>query len=83
MLDPSHYKSEDNTRLLHNMRHPVLIAPLIILWCVPAMSYNRLLIAVMIPAYLAWCNKVTVEDTLYVSDMIDKKRRDLIDNKVD
>ena len=49
--DPMCYKSGEQQLLKHN-RHPIFLGPLIILWTVPVMTYDRLLLAVMLPLYV-------------------------------
>lgn len=60
------------------MRHPVFLAPLVILWVVPTMTYDRVLLAVMIPMYLLWGSQVDDEDTVYINSMYEQKKRHLL-----
>ena len=60
------------------MRHPVFLAPLVILWVVPTMTYDRLLLAVMVPMYLLWGSHVNEEDTVYINMMYEQKKRRLL-----
>ena len=60
------YKSMEQRELLRNMRHPIFLAPMAILWLVPTMSYDRLLIATLAPLYLAWGSRLTFFDADYV-----------------
>lgn len=59
------------------MRHPVFLAPLVILWVVPTMTYDRVLLAVMVPMYLLWGSQVNEEDTVYINMMYEQKKRRL------
>ena len=73
-----YYKSAEQQQLLSHMRHPVFLAPLIILWAVPTMTYDRLLIAVMLPLYLGWGSSVDHLDTSYIKEQFRVKRSQLL-----
>ena len=60
------------------MRHPILTAPLIIMWAVPVMTYDRLLLAVMLPLYMAWASALSIGDMQYVKRMFASKREELL-----
>ena len=76
--DPLHYKSAEQQYLLHHMRHPVLTAPLIVMWAVPVMTYDRLLLAVMMPLYMAWASAVDAPDMAYVKSQFMSKWQQLL-----
>lgn len=80
--DPLHYKSREQQYLLYHMRHPILTAPLIIMWAVPVMTYDRLLLAVMLPLYMAWASAINAQDMIYVRKMfVNKLQHLLLDQK--
>jgi hypothetical protein len=54
--DPSH------RQLYEHMRHPIVLALLLILWCSPTMSADRFLLSFLLTMYTLTCNHVTVED---------------------
>ena len=84
--NPLAYKSAGQQHLLHHMRHPIFLAPLLILWAVPILSYDRLLVAVMLPSYLFWGSSLDHEDYDYVTEQFDTKRNQLLNqrnNKLD
>ena len=83
MADPLSYKAWDNHDLLRHMRHPVFFAPLILIWAVPLMTYDRFLVGVMTPAYLIWGSQLTDEDNIYVHDMYKQKKKFLLGGKED
>lgn len=64
--DPMAYKSLEQRELLRHMRHPIFLAPMIIIWLVPTMTYDRLLIACLLPLYLAWGSRLSYLDVDYV-----------------
>ena len=74
------YKSEEQQQLLSHNRHPIFLAPTVILWAVPIMSYDRLLVAVMLPLYLALTSNVDTLDRSYVSDQFTMKKLQLLKN---
>ena len=82
--DPMHYKSDEQQQLLEHSHHPIFLGPLIILWVVPVMTYDRLLVALMLPLYVyVGCGSIiNDEDVSYVKDQFDMKRRQLLANGV-
>ena len=83
MGDPMQRKAGEQRRLLDHMRHPVFFGPALILWAVPVMSYDRLLIAVMAPLYLGWGSHLDQLDTGYVREQFTKKRCEIFDSHMD
>ena len=76
------YKSSEQQQLLHHNRHPILLAPAIILWAVPVMTYDRLLVAVLLPLYLGLGTVIDMADVTYVSRQFRVKRDKLLANGV-
>lgn len=74
------YKSEEQQQLLSHNRHPIFLAPVVILWAVPFMSYDRLLVAVMLPLYMGLASSVDTLDRSYVSDQYIMKKYHLLQN---
>ena len=74
------YKSEEQQQLLSHNRHPIFLAPTIILWAVPVMTYDRLLVAVMLPLYMALSSNVDTLDRSYVSEQFNMKKLQLLQN---
>ena len=60
------------------MRHPIFTAPFILMWAVPVMSCDRLLLAVMLPLYLAWASGISALDMKYVRMQFINKWRQLL-----
>ena len=77
---PMSYKSEEQQQLLSHNRHPIFLAPTVILWAVPFMSYDRLLVAVMLPLYIGLAGSVDTLDRSYVSDQYVMKKYHLLQN---
>lgn len=71
--EPIRFKAIEQQRLFVNARHPLLIGPLIVLWLVPCMSADRLLVAILLPLYQIWGNRVTREDVKYVKTQYQRK----------
>ena len=78
--NPVYYKSAEQQQLLEHMRHPIFLAPTLILWAVPIMTYDRFLIAVMLPLYLAWGSSIDQLDTSYVKQQFNVKKSQLLAN---
>ena len=64
--EPIRFKPIEQQRLFTNARHPLLIGPLIVLWFVPCMQADRLLVAILLPLYQIWGHRVTREDAKYI-----------------
>lgn len=78
--DPILYKSEQQQQLLSHNRHPIFLAPTLILWAVPVMTYDRLLVAVMLPLYLGLASNMDRWDVGYVSEQFNMKKLQLLEN---
>ena len=76
--NPMHYKSAEQQTLLSHHRHPIFLAPLVILWAVPTMTYDRFLVAVMLPLYLGWGGMVDETDVEYVRLQFKMKKAQLL-----
>lgn len=72
------YKSAEQQQLLIHLRHPIFLAPTLILWSVPVMTYDRLLVAVMLPLYLAWGSRIDYLDDQYVQEQFHMKKSQLL-----
>ncbi|XP_065911280.1 nurim-like [Dysidea avara] len=75
--EPIKFKAAEQQRLFNNARHPLLIGPLLVLWLVPIMSADRLLVAILLPVYQIWGNRVTQADCGYVRIQYQKKVTEL------
>ena len=80
-----YYKSAEQQQLLMHMRHPIFLAPAVILWAVPLMTYDRFLVAVLLPLYLAWGSTIDSMDVEYIKEQFHMKKAQLLvnSNKVD
>lgn len=63
------------------MRHPIFTAPFILVWAVPVMSYDRLMLAALLPLYLAWASSISALDMKYVRGQFVNKWRQLLKNQ--
>lgn len=75
--EPIKFKAIEQQHLFNNARHPVLIGPLIVLWLVPSMSADRMLLAILLPLYQIWGNRVTSVDVSYVKTQFLRKVTEL------
>ena len=75
---PMTYKSEEQKLLFGHNRHPIFLAPMLILWAVPVMSYGRLLICVMMPLYMILTSNIDTLDRAYVLDQYSAKMDQLL-----
>lgn len=80
---PLQTKSQEQRDLLGHFRHPTILPPLVLLWAVPTMTYDRLLLAVMVPLYIIWGSKLTPDDVFYVNEMHQEKKKTLLSKKFD
>lgn len=60
-------KSKELQNLYNHMRIPVFIAPMALLWFVPVMTLDRLLLASVITFYLMFKSKINDTDVKYTS----------------
>jgi len=63
---PLEDKTDATRRLYEHMRHPHLLASLLVLWTVPHMTIDRLLLALLVPLALIARSALDWEDASYV-----------------
>ncbi|XP_054833161.1 nurim [Eublepharis macularius] len=73
MGDPLAVKSSRAVRLFSHLRHPVYLEFLLLLWVVPCLSLDRLLLALLFTAYLTCAHSLDQQDYLYLRAQLDKK----------
>ncbi|XP_025072789.1 nurim, partial [Alligator sinensis] len=73
MGDPLALKSVRAVRLYSHLRHPVYLEFLLILWAVPCLSLDRLLLATLFTAYMTCGHSLDQQDYLYLRAQLDKK----------
>lgn len=64
--DPLSDKSPGAQRLLSHLRHPVCLELAVVLWFLPALSLDRLLLAVTLSTYLALAHSLDKQDLEYL-----------------
>ncbi len=79
--NPWLYKSKEQQQLLSHSRHPIFLAPLIILWSVPVMTYDRFLVAMLLPLYVGWGSSIDSFDVSYVTEQFEVKKAQLLGNR--
>ncbi|KAG8127795.1 hypothetical protein E2320_014695 [Naja naja] len=60
-------------RLYSHLRHPLYVEFLLILWAVPCLSIDRLLLASLFTVYLTCAHSLDEQDYLYLRAQLDKK----------
>uniref|UniRef100_A0A8C0GAR1 Nurim n=1 Tax=Chelonoidis abingdonii TaxID=106734 RepID=A0A8C0GAR1_CHEAB len=73
MGDPLALKSVRAVRLYSHLRHPVYLEFLLVLWAVPCLALDRLLLAGLFTAYLSCGHSLDQQDYLYLRAQLDKK----------
>lgn len=68
--DPLSHKPSRARRLLSHYRHPVCVELAVVLWLLPALSLDRLLLAGTLSAYLAAAHSLDKQDLAYVCGQI-------------
>lgn len=63
-------KTDATQRLYQHMRHPHLLATLLVLWTVPVMTIDRLLFAALVPLFLIARSALDLEDVSYVRQQL-------------
>nr|XP_019957978.1 PREDICTED: nurim [Paralichthys olivaceus] len=71
--DPLSYKSTGAQRFLSHLRHPVCLELGVVLWFLPALSLDRLLLAGTLSTYLALAHSLDKQDLAYLCVQIRSK----------
>ncbi|XP_070703101.1 nurim isoform X1 [Pempheris klunzingeri] len=71
--DPLSQKSPRAQRLLSHLRHPVCLELGVVLWLLPALSLDRLLLAGTLSAYLALAHSLDKQDLAYLCGQFNSK----------
>ncbi|XP_069556035.1 nurim [Brachyistius frenatus] len=71
--DPLCHKSPRAQRLLSHLRHPVCLELAVVLWLLPALSLDRLLLAGTLSAYLALAHSLDKQDLSYLCAKLNGK----------
>ncbi len=67
---PLEDKTDATRRLYTHMRHPHLLASMLVLWTVPSMTIDRLLLALLVPLFLIARSALDAEDVSYVRQQL-------------
>ncbi|KAG8448695.1 hypothetical protein GDO86_015680 [Hymenochirus boettgeri] len=73
MGDPLSHKSPRVARLYAHLRHPVYLELLIVLWAVPSLTPDRLILASFFTLYVSLVHSLDVQDYAYLRSQLDKK----------
>ncbi|PIO29316.1 hypothetical protein AB205_0083520 [Aquarana catesbeiana] len=73
MGDPLSHKSPRAARLYAHLRHPVFLELLVILWVVPSLPPDRLLLASALTLYVSCVHRLDVQDYSYLRSQLEKK----------
>ncbi|XP_075042718.1 nurim [Mixophyes fleayi] len=73
MGDPMSHKSPRVARLYAHLRHPIYLELLLILWAVPSLPPDRLLLATFLTLYLSLVHRLDVQDYTYLRAQLEKK----------
>lgn len=68
--DPLSYKSPGTQRLLSHLRHPVCLELSVVLWLLPALSLDRLLLALTMSVYLALAHSLDKQDLTFLCEQL-------------
>ncbi|XP_071383615.1 nurim [Centroberyx affinis] len=71
--DPLSHKSPRAQRLFSHLRHPVCLELAVVLWLLPALSLDRLLLAATLSAYLALAHSLDKQDLAYLCVQLNSK----------
>ncbi|XP_069775432.1 nurim-like [Narcine bancroftii] len=71
--DPMQLKSQRAQRLYGHLRHPVFLEFLAILWMVPSLSLDRLLLSATFTLYLVCGHSLDQQDYYYLRSQLSKK----------
>ncbi|KAE8585490.1 hypothetical protein XENTR_v10021326 [Xenopus tropicalis] len=73
MGDPLSHKSPRAARLYAHLRHPIYLELLLILWAVPSLPPDRLILATFFTLYLSLVHRLDVQDYAYLRSQLEKK----------
>ncbi|KAM4027789.1 nurim [Anomaloglossus baeobatrachus] len=73
MGDPLSHKSPRVARLYAHLRHPIYLELLVILWAVPSLPPDRLLLSSALTLYLTLVHRLDVQDYSYLRSQLEKK----------
>ncbi|NP_001085892.1 nurim [Xenopus laevis] len=73
MGDPLSHKSPRVARLYAHLRHPIYLELLLILWAVPCLPPDRLILAIFFTLYLSLVHRLDVQDYAYLRSQLEKK----------
>ncbi|KAM3596513.1 uncharacterized protein V6R79_015906 [Siganus canaliculatus] len=71
--DPLSHKSPSAQRLFSHLRHPVCLELGVVLWLLPALSLDRLLLAGTLSTYLALAHSLDRQDLAYLCSQLKSK----------
>ncbi|TWW65585.1 nurim isoform X1 [Takifugu rubripes] len=71
--EPPPHQSPGAQRLLTHLRHPVFLELCVVLWFLPALSLDRLLLAGTLTAYLALAHSLDTQDLKYLCSQLKTK----------
>ncbi|XP_040287238.1 nurim [Bufo bufo] len=71
--DPLSHKSPRAARLYAHLRHPIYLELLVILWAVPSLPPDRLLLSAILTLYLTLVHRLDVQDYSYLRSQLEKK----------
>ncbi|KAK7124199.1 hypothetical protein R3I94_018533 [Phoxinus phoxinus] len=71
--DPLLLKSERAQRLFSHLRHPVCVELLTVLWLLPSLPLDRLVLAAFLTAYLALAHSLDAQDCVYLRRQLQSK----------
>ncbi|XP_053190546.1 nurim [Scomber japonicus] len=74
--DPVSFKSPRAQRFLSHLRHPVCLELGVVLWLLPALSLDRLLLALTLSTYLALAHSLDKQDLAYLCVQLNRKMQD-------
>ena len=74
MPSPIDMKTVGTQRLYRHMRHPGAVCLLLVLWCHPVMTIDRLLLALTLSLYILCGHGVTIRDYIYVRQEMTNKQ---------
>ncbi|XP_039546966.1 nurim-like isoform X2 [Pimephales promelas] len=71
--DPLLLKSERAQRLYSHLRHPVCVELLTVLWLLPSLPLDRLVLALFLSLYLALAHSLDAQDCVYLRRQLQSK----------
>ena len=79
--EPMSEKEPSAQRLYKHMRHPIVIALLIVVWTTPILTLDHFLLSILLSLYPLLANDVDENDMRYVTHQLKSEMKKIMDSR--